>query len=107
MEQTRLRTVHAVDANSSATVCVCFIYPVPDFIVEAECTAFVAAYTQIRARASRDITERPHAPSGVAAFMSAHSKIPYSTPSMDFSYGKGVVWGRRGQHMCARAAIAC
>ena len=33
---------------------------------------------------SRDITERPHAPSGVAVFVSAHSKTPYITPSMDF-----------------------
>ena len=46
---------------------------------------------------AREITERPHAPSGVAAFMSAHSKTPYITPSMDFSSGKGVVRGRRGQ----------
>ena len=30
----------------------------------------------------RDITERPHAPSGVAVFMSAHSKTPYFTPSL-------------------------
>ena len=29
---------------------------------------------------ARDITERPHAPSGVAVFMSAHSKTPYITP---------------------------
>ena len=35
-------------------------------------------------RLPRDITERPHIPSGVAAFMSAHSKTPYTTPSMDF-----------------------
>ena len=45
------------------------------------------------------ITERPHAPSGVAAFMSAHSKTPYITPSMEFSSGKGVVRGRRGQQL--------
>ena len=38
----------------------------------------------------------PHTPSGVAAFMSAHSKTPYITLSMDFSSGKGVVQGRRG-----------
>ena len=49
--------------------------------------------------AAREITERPHAPSGVAAFMSAHSKTPYITPSMDFSSGKGVVRGRRGQQL--------
>ena len=41
----------------------------------------------------------PHAPSGVAAFMSAHSKTPYITPNMDFSSGKGVVPGRRGQQL--------
>ena len=32
-------------------------------------------------------------------FMSAHSKTPYSTPSMDFYSGKGVVRGRRGQQL--------
>ena len=46
---------------------------------------------------TREITERPHAPSGVAAFKAAHSKTPHNTPSMDFSSGKGVVRGRRGQ----------
>ena len=45
----------------------------------------------------RDITERPHAPSGVAVFMSAHRKTPYITPGMDFYSGKGVVRGRRGE----------
>ena len=45
------------------------------------------------------ITERPRAPSGVAVFMSAHSKTPYITPSMDFYSGKGVVRGRRGQQL--------
>jgi hypothetical protein len=44
---------------------------------------------------AREITERPDAPSGVVAFMSAHSKNPYITPSMDCSSGKGVVRGRR------------
>ena len=48
---------------------------------------------------SREITERTRAPSGVAAFMSAHSKTPYITPSMDFSSGKGVVRGRTGQQL--------
>ena len=48
---------------------------------------------------ARDITERPRAPSGVAAFMSAHSKTPYITPSMDFSSGNGVVRGRSGQQL--------
>ena len=48
---------------------------------------------------ARDITERSHAPSGVAAFMSAHSKTPYITPSMDFPSGNGVVRGRRGQQL--------
>ena len=31
--------------------------------------------------------------------MSAHIKTPYITPSMDFSSGKGVVRGRRGQQL--------
>ena len=44
----------------------------------------------------REVTERPNAPSGVAAFMSAHSKTPYITPSMDVSSGKGAGRGRRG-----------
>ena len=41
----------------------------------------------------------PHAPSGVAAFMSAHSKTPYSTPRMDFYSGKGEAWGCREQQL--------
>ena len=41
----------------------------------------------------RENTERPHAPSGVAAFMTAHSKTPYNTPSMDFPSVNGVVRG--------------
>ena len=41
----------------------------------------------------------PPAPSGVAAFMSAHSNTQYITPSMDFPFGKGVVWGCRGQQL--------
>ena len=45
---------------------------------------------------SRGITEHPHTPGEVAAFMSAHSKTPYITPSMDISSGKRVVRGRRG-----------
>ena len=48
---------------------------------------------------ARDITERPHAPSGVAVFMSAHSETPYITHSMDFPSGNGVVRGRRGQQL--------
>ena len=48
---------------------------------------------------ARDIAERPRGPSGVAAFMSAHSKTPYITPSMDFYSGKGVVRGRRVQQL--------
>ena len=48
------------------------------------------------AQAARAITERPHAPSGVATCMSAHSKTPYITHSMDFSSWKGVVRGHRG-----------
>ena len=39
---------------------------------------------------------RPHAPRGVAAFMPAHSKTPYITPSMDVPSGNGVVRGRMG-----------
>ena len=46
-----------------------------------------------------DITERPRAPSGVAAFMPSHSKTPYITPSMDFYSRKGVVWGRKGRQL--------
>ena len=45
------------------------------------------------------ITERPRAPGGVAVFMSAHSKTPYITPSMNFYSGKGVVRGRRVQQL--------
>ena len=41
----------------------------------------------------------PAAPVGVAAFMSAHSKTPYITPSMDFYSRNGVVWGRRGAQL--------
>ena len=48
---------------------------------------------------ARGITERPHAPSGVAEFMTAHSKTPSITPSMEVSSGKGVVRGRRGQQL--------
>ena len=35
----------------------------------------------------------------VAAIMSAHSKTPYITPSMDFYSGNRVVRGRRGQQL--------
>ena len=67
---------------------------------------------------ARQITERPHAPSGVAAFMSVHSTTPYITPSMVFPSGKGVAWGRRGQQLgsplapcyplaCARQTHPC
>ena len=45
---------------------------------------------------AREITERPHAPSGVAAFVSAHSKTPYITPSMDSPLGKGKYGGAGG-----------
>ena len=48
---------------------------------------------------ARENTERPHAPSGVAAFMSAHSKPPYITPGMGFPSGKGVVLGRSVQQL--------
>ena len=62
-------------------------------VLRAACTAY---YIQKLARlhaaeactvgpwATSEITEHPHAPSGVAVFMSAHSKTPYNTPSMDF-----------------------
>ena len=49
--------------------------------------------------ATRENTERPHAPGGIAAVMSAHSKTPYITPSMKSSSGKGVVRGRGGQRL--------
>ena len=45
-------------------------------------------------------------PTGVAVFMSAHSKTPYITPSMDFYSGKGVVRGRRGQQLGFALATA-
>ena len=45
------------------------------------------------------ITEHPRAPSGVAAFISANSKTPYITPSMDCSSGNGVVRGSKGQQL--------
>ena len=41
----------------------------------------------------------PPRPRQVAAFMSAHSKTPYITPSMEFSSGKGVVRRRRVQQL--------
>ena len=36
-----------------------------------------------------DTAERPHAPSGFTACMSAHSKTPYITPSKDFFSDEG------------------
>ena len=61
--------------------------------------------TETKARPT-PITERPHAPSGVAASMSAHSKTPCVTPSMGFPSGNGAfpsgngaVRGRRGQQL--------
>ena len=51
----------------------------------------------VRRTPPEEITERPRAPSGVAAFMAAHSKTPYITPSMDFSSGKRALRGRRGR----------
>ena len=56
---------------------------------------------------AREITERPHAPSGVAAIMSAHSKTPYITPSMDISFGKGVIRGHRGQQLGFALSFHC
>ena len=56
----------------------------------------------------RDITERPHAPSGVAAFMSAHSKTPCVTPSMGHFSGNGVVGGAAAARMyLAQDVITC
>jgi len=52
-------------------------------------------HTHVHTPAQR--AERPRDPGGVAAFMSAHSKTPYITPSMDISSGEGVVRGRRVQ----------
>ena len=43
--------------------------------------------------------ERPRDPGGVAAFMSAHSKTPCITPSMELPSGKGVVRGRGVQQL--------
>ena len=59
----------------------------------------------------RSIHDSPHAPSGVAAFMSADSKTPYITLSMEFPSGKGVIRGRRGQQLgiflaCAASSIS-
>ena len=45
---------------------------------------------------AREITELPHAPSGVAVFMPAHSKTMDITPSMDSPSRHGVVRWRRG-----------
>ena len=41
----------------------------------------------------------PHAPIGVALFMSAHSKTPLLPLVWIFSSGKGLVRGRRGQQL--------
>ena len=54
---------------------------------------------QLKCTSPTAMTERPGAPSGVAVFMSAHSKNPYITPGIDFSSGKGVVRGRRVQQL--------
>ena len=61
--------------------------------IPCSCKLYVQAGTSA---VSRAITERPRAPSGLAAFMSAHSKTPYITPGMDFYSGKGVVRGQQG-----------
>ena len=52
-------------------------------------TVVPAKQAKARSAISRDITERLHAPSGVAVFMSTNNKTPYITPSMDFPLGKG------------------
>ena len=59
----------------------------------AECNA-----DRQRLPAKGDYRAHPR-PSGVAAFMSAHSKPPCITPGTDSSSGKGVVWGHRGQQL--------
>ena len=72
----------------------CQCLPMP---VGCQCLPMaVGSQCAVVTEAKREITERPHAPSGVAASMSAHSKTPCSTPSMDYPSGNGVVWGRRG-----------
>ena len=53
----------------------------------------------LRLRQYKGNYRAPPRPSGVAAFMSAHSKTPYITPSMDVSSEKEVVRGRRGQQL--------
>ena len=50
-------------------------------------------------RLAKKIEEHPRAPSGVAAFLSAHSKTPHSTPSMEVLSGQGVIWGRMRQQL--------
>ena len=57
---------------------------------------------------SRDITQRPHAPIGVAAFMSAHSKTPYLTPVIEFPLGFtfAVGAGRPTYHKASVADVA-
>ena len=45
----------------------------------SRCCLFLFQDRPYGVQGTRDIIERPHAPSGVAAFMSAHSKNPYST----------------------------
>ena len=51
-----------------------------------------------KASTAREITERPRAPSGVAAFMSAHSKTPYITLVWIFPLGKGYYGGEGGSN---------
>ena len=55
---------------------------------------------------TKEITERPRAPSGVAAFMSAHSKTPYITLSMEVYSVKGVVRGTGAQWAAAGSRVA-
>ena len=49
----------------------------------------LSSYLSDQHHLSRDITERPRAPSGVAAFMSSHSKTPCITLAWIFPLGKG------------------
>ena len=77
---------------------VCFGRRVATQCVATQCIA-VSPYRRIAvspyrpSSSPREITERPRAPSGVAAVMSAHNKTSYITPSMDFFLWD---WGSTG-----------
>ena len=57
----------------------------------------VAQSNSILAAPCLQRAEQPRDPGGVAVFMSANSKTPCVTPSMEYSSRKGVVRGRRVQ----------